>query len=76
MLVQGLCTASLQTLEAQMMVGIIIIPKIMLVCYDAVIYNEKFVFGLPPHFWHKAPKILGISSVIRVTKMSFVMLMR
>ena len=53
------CTASLQTLEA--LAGIIIIPETTLVCRNVVIYNEKYVFGLPPHFWHGAPKILGIS---------------
>ena len=29
---------------------------------DTVIYNKKYMFGPHPHFWHRAPKILGISS--------------
>ena len=40
-----------------------------------VIY-KKYVLGLCPCFWHRAPKTLGISEVIGVIKLSFVMLMR
>ena len=28
---------------------------------DTVIYNKKYIFGLRPHSWHRAPKTLGIS---------------
>lgn len=28
---------------------------------DIVIYSKKSTFGFPPGFWHRAPKILGIS---------------
>lgn len=41
-----------------------------------VIYKKKYVFGLCPHFWHRDPKSLGISLVIRAINISFVMLMR
>ena len=40
-----------------------------------VIY-KKYVLGLCPYFWHRDPKTLGISEVIGVIKLSFVMLMR
>ena len=43
---------------------------------DTVIYNKKYVFDLCPYFWHGAPKILGISQVMRTIKYSLVMLMR
>ena len=26
--------------------------------YDIVIYDKKYIFGLHPHFWHRAPKSL------------------
>ena len=26
---------------------------------DIVIYNMKCIFGVHPHFWHRAPKTLG-----------------
>ena len=41
---------------------------------DTVIY-KKYVLGLCPCFWHRAPKTLGISEVMGVIKFSFVMLM-
>ena len=28
---------------------------------DIVISNEKYVFGVCPYFWHRAPKTLEIS---------------
>lgn len=28
---------------------------------DTVLYNQKYVFGLHPHSWHKASKTLEIS---------------
>lgn len=28
---------------------------------DKVICNKKYIFGLHPHFWHRALKTLGIS---------------
>lgn len=34
-----------------------------------MIYSMKYIFGLHP-FWHKAPKTLGISQVLTVTKVS------
>ena len=40
---------------------------------DMVIYN-KYILGLCPCFWHRAPKTLGISEVMGVIKLSFVML--
>lgn len=43
---------------------------------DIVIYNKKYKVGLHPLFWHRPPGTLRISSVGRVTEVSFVMLMR
>jgi len=40
---------------------------------DIVMYNKKYVFGLCPCFWERAPKTLGISKVMRGIKVSFVM---
>lgn len=41
-----------------------------------VIYTENIIFGLCPHFWHRTPRILGISYVMRAINISLVMLMR
>ena len=38
-----------------------------------VIYNQKYVFGLHPHFWYRVLKTLVISWVMRAIKVSFVM---
>ena len=27
----------------------------------SVLIYEKYILGLPPHFWHKVPNSLGIS---------------
>lgn len=37
---------------------------------DVALYNEKCVFGLCSHSWHRAPKTHGVSEVIRATKVS------
>lgn len=37
-----------------------------------MIYNKKNRLGLCPIFWHRAPKILGISQVMRAIKVFFV----
>ena len=37
---------------------------------DIVIFN-KYTFGLHPHFWHRAPKTLGISKVKRVIRVFY-----
>lgn len=42
---------------------------------NIVIYNKKYEFGLPC-FWHRTLKTIVISEVLRVSKVSFVMLMR
>lgn len=44
--------------------------------YNIVICNTKHIFGLCAHFWQRAPKLFGISQVMRAMKMSFVMLLR
>lgn len=43
---------------------------------NVMIYNKKCIFGLYTHFWHRAPKALRISSVIRAAKVSLVMVIR
>lgn len=43
--------------------------------YETVIY-KKHIFGLYSCFWHRALKTLGISKVVRVIKVSFVILMK
>lgn len=40
-----------------------------------MIYNRKYVFGLHPHFWQRAPKTVGTSYVMNIVKVSFVMLL-
>ena len=40
-----------------------------------VVYNKRYIFGLHPHFWHRAPKNLEFP-VMRAVKVSFVMLVR
>ena len=44
--------------------------------YDTVIYSKKYLFGLHSYLWHRAPKTLGLSWVLRLLKVTFVMLMR
>ena len=39
-----------------------------------LIYNKQRTVDLCPFPWHRSPKTLGISSVLRKLKMSFVML--
>lgn len=46
------------------------------VCGCDMIYSKKCTFSLHPLSWHRSPKILGISQVMRTLKLSFVMLMR
>lgn len=41
-----------------------------------MVYNKKYIFGLLPCIWHRAPETLGILCVMRALKVSFVMLMR
>lgn len=43
---------------------------------DTVTYSKKYMFGLSLHFWPKAPKTIGISLVVRMIKVSFVILIR
>ena len=38
---------------------------------DIAVYNEKYKFGLHPHFWCRAPKTLGISSFVSVNQVDF-----
>ena len=38
--------------------------------------KKKYLFGLCPGSWHRAPKTLGIFKMVRVTKVSFMKLMR
>lgn len=37
---------------------------------------NKHVFGFHPHLGHRAPKMLGMSQVLRARMVSFVRLMR
>ena len=39
---------------------------------DIVIYNNKYIPNLCPWPWHRAPNTLGISSMKRAIKVSFV----
>lgn len=41
---------------------------------DIVIYNKKYEFGLHPHFWDRALKVLRISQVKSVIKASFILI--
>ena len=36
-------------------------------------YKKKFTSGLCPHFWHRAPKTLGISYMMRAMKRSIML---
>lgn len=42
---------------------------------DAVTFKKEYIFGLHPSSWHRAPKTLGISYVMRAIKVSFLMLL-
>ena len=40
-----------------------------------MMHNKKYIFGLRPYFWHRAPKALGISND-KSDRVSFVMLIK
>lgn len=40
-----------------------------------MVYNKKYIFGLLPCIWHRAPETL-VLCVMRALKVSFVMLTR
>lgn len=40
---------------------------------DTVTYNKKYIFGLCPHSWPRAPKTFGISEVMREIKVPFML---
>ena len=37
---------------------------------DIVVFNKKYIFGLHSCSWHRAPKIFGISYLVRAIKVS------
>ena len=44
-----------------------------IICYIIFKIIYEYIFGLSPRFWLTAPQTLGIPSVLRVIKVSFVM---